>query len=59
MKQWALEPTGWSLSGEDKLFDISLLNNDEKEYEKMAQAVNPYGDGNASVRIVDIIQTEE
>ena len=34
LKQWALEPTGWSLSDEDKLFDISLLDNNEKEYEK-------------------------
>lgn len=34
LKQWALDPTGWSLSGEDKLFDISLLNSDEEKYEK-------------------------
>ncbi len=34
LKEWALEPTGWSLNGEEKLFDISLLNNDENEYEK-------------------------
>lgn len=29
------------------------LLTDEKEYEKMANAVNPYGDGNASARIID------
>lgn len=34
LKQWALDPTGWSLSDEDKLFDISLLDSDEKAYEK-------------------------
>ncbi len=34
LKQWALDPTGWSLDGENKLFDISLLDNDEKKYEK-------------------------
>lgn len=34
LKQWALDPTGWSLSGEDKLFDISLLDSDERTYEK-------------------------
>nr|WP_034428881.1 UDP-N-acetylglucosamine 2-epimerase (non-hydrolyzing) [Caldisalinibacter kiritimatiensis] len=34
---------------------IDLLLNDKIEYEKMANAVNPYGDGKASERIVDII----
>ena len=34
LKQWALDPTGWSLGDEDKLFDISLLDSDEKAYEK-------------------------
>ena len=29
---------------------------DSAVYEKMAKAVNPYGDGNASVRIVEAIQ---
>jgi UDP-N-acetylglucosamine 2-epimerase len=28
----------------------------EKEYEKMAKATNPYGDGFASERIVDILK---
>ena len=31
------------------------LLDDENEYNKMAHAANPYGDGNASVRIVDAI----
>ena len=31
-----------------------LLDNEE-EYNKMAKAVNPYGDGHASERIVDAI----
>lgn len=35
--------------------EVSLLLNDESEYKKMANAVNPYGDGNAAKRIVDII----
>ena len=32
-----------------------LLLTDATEYEKMAKAVNPYGDGNASKRIVQAI----
>lgn len=36
---------------------IKLLN-DEDEYEKMSQATNPYGDGFASKKIVDILQKE-
>ena len=34
LKQWALDPSGWSFDGEDKLFDISSLDEDEKKYEK-------------------------
>ena len=35
---------------------MKFLSNEEKaEYEKMAGAVNPYGDGFASVRIADAI----
>lgn len=34
LKQWALSSTDWRLDGEDKLFDISLLDEDEKEYQK-------------------------
>jgi UDP-N-acetylglucosamine 2-epimerase (non-hydrolysing) len=33
------------------------LLNDENEYKKMAEAINPYGDGLASKRIVDILKT--
>lgn len=36
----------------------SLLLDDEKEYTKMAKAVNPYGDGHASERIVKAILHE-
>lgn len=36
---------------------IKLLN-DKGEYEKMSQAANPYGDGFASKKIVDILQKE-
>lgn len=36
----------------------NLLDNKE-EYEKMAHAVNPYGDGKASIRIADIIERGE
>lgn len=32
--------------------EVSLLLQDEKHYEKMSKAVNPYGDGLASLRIV-------
>ena len=33
--------------------EVSSLLNDEVAYKKMSQAVNPYGDGKACVRIVD------
>ena len=33
------------------------LLSDEKEYEKMAKAVNPYGDGFAAERIVEILKS--
>lgn len=33
-----------------------LLLTDQQEYDKMAQAINPYGDGKAAVRIVDVIK---
>ncbi len=36
----------------------SVLLEDEKEYSKMAKAVNPYGDGHASERIVKAILYE-
>ena len=42
-----------------RIYDIThkLLNNQD-EYDKMARAVNPYGDGKASGRIVAAIQKE-
>ena len=42
----------------DKIFEeADKLLNDKNEYQKMAEAVNPYGDGLASKRIVDILKT--
>ena len=35
--------------------EVSTLLDDSKAYEKMSKAVNPYGDGRACMRIVDII----
>ena len=37
------------------LSEANLLLNDTEAYEKMSKAVNPYGDGKASERIVDAI----
>ncbi|MFA5576324.1 MAG: IS1634 family transposase [Tissierellaceae bacterium] len=34
LKAWALNPTGWSLDGEDKLFDISLFDKNNSMYER-------------------------
>ncbi len=34
LKGWALEPIGWHLAGSDKEYDISILDKDEKLYEK-------------------------
>lgn len=34
LKQWALDPRGWYLSGSDKTYDIRLLDQDKKFYEK-------------------------
>ena len=43
-------------TNEDIIYEnFSLLLNDNKEYEKMAKASNPYGDGYASKRIADIL----
>jgi UDP-N-acetylglucosamine 2-epimerase (non-hydrolysing) len=35
---------------------VTLLLEDEDEYQKMAQAKNPYGDGKAAGRIVEALQ---
>lgn len=46
------------LAGTDEEVIYSLIDElltDEKEYERMSQASNPYGDGQASRRIVDAI----
>ena len=37
--------------------EVSKLIDSKEEYNKMANAVNPYGDGLASKRIVDILKT--
>ena len=34
----------------------SLLLSDSKLYEKMSEAHNPYGDGNACLRVVEILK---
>lgn len=39
--------------------EINLLLSNKEEYNKMANAVNPYGDGKASERIVDILVNSE
>lgn len=40
----------------NKIVDsVSLLLNDGSEYNKMSNAINPYGDGKASKRIVEIL----
>ncbi len=37
--------------------EFSTLLNDPEEYEKMSRAANPYGDGHASERIADILES--
>lgn len=47
------------LAGTDEMTIYSLIKKllvDKNEYEKMSHAANPYGDGKASKRIVDIIE---
>lgn len=42
----------------DAIFEeANKLLNDENEYKKMAEAVNPYGDGQACERIVEILKS--
>ncbi len=42
---------------EQTIYDMAYsLLTDDKEYEKMQKAVNPYGDGKACERIVDIVK---
>ncbi|MCY6369824.1 non-hydrolyzing UDP-N-acetylglucosamine 2-epimerase [Clostridium ganghwense] len=42
-------------SKENIIKEANILLNNENEYNKMSKAINPYGDGNASNRIVEII----
>lgn len=43
-------------TNEDVIYEeTKKLLSDNKEYEKMSKASNPYGDGHASKRIVDAI----
>ena len=47
------------LVGADKnkiITEVQKLLNNEQEYKKMSEAVNPYGDGLASKRIVDVLK---
>ncbi|WP_180073933.1 MULTISPECIES: non-hydrolyzing UDP-N-acetylglucosamine 2-epimerase [unclassified Acinetobacter] len=55
----ALEAGTIQLVGTDKkkiIDTVSLLIQDTNHYKKMSQAVNPYGDGYASEKVVKIIQ---
>jgi len=38
---------------------VSLLMDDANEYNKMSRSINPYGDGKACGRIVDVIMNQE
>ncbi|MEW6685649.1 MAG: UDP-N-acetylglucosamine 2-epimerase (non-hydrolyzing) [Candidatus Edwardsbacteria bacterium] len=38
--------------------EVNLLLHNKKEYERMAKAVNPYGDGHAALRIVKVLQEQ-
>jgi len=42
-------------TSEKIVHEVSILLDDEKEYNKMARAINPYGDGKASRRIINFI----
>lgn len=44
---------------EEDIYSIfSKLVNDKKAYEKMSHSSNPYGDGFASIKIADILETD-
>lgn len=43
---------------EDIVSEVQKLLDNEEEYKKMSEAINPYGDGLASQRIVEIIRKE-
>lgn len=38
------------------VLEVEVLMNDKSNYSKMARATNPYGDGRASQRIVDVLK---
>ena len=41
----------------DKIMnEVSTLLNNQKEYDKMSQSINPYGDGLACQRIIDVLK---
>jgi len=45
---------------EEKIVEnVELLLKNQEEYNKMAKAVNPYGDGNAAKRIVNILKQQK
>lgn len=46
-------------SKESIVAHVSKLINDRNEYDKMAKAVNPYGDGKASQRIRNILKSKK
>ena len=57
----AVEAGTVKIAGVDKDVIIRLANellDDEEEYKKMAQAANPYGDGEASRRICEALLYE-
>lgn len=39
--------------------EVSILLDNQKEYERMSKSINPYGDGQACRRIVDIMACKE
>ena len=46
-------------TNEEKVYkEFSRLLNDKNEYKKMANAKNPYGDGRAAERIVEILRRQ-
>jgi UDP-N-acetylglucosamine 2-epimerase (non-hydrolysing) len=56
----AIEYGTVKLVGTDKekiVLTVEKLLKDEAEYKKMSEAINPYGDGLASKRIVDVLKT--
>ena len=42
--------------GENIIESVNLLINDEEAYQTMAQAKNPYGDGQAAARIAEAVK---